>query len=91
MFRSPLRAEFCCYVNSCSSNRVRYDAYLSLEDVTLLEDKLDDFLLLVGAKLAVELTVRGAIKDTGGSLPIGVLVSVGHGGVSRVMFVRTCG
>lgn len=74
----------------CLWNHVWHGTYLGLKNVTLLKDLLDNFLLLVGAELAVELAVRSAIEDTGGSLPVDVLVSAGYGGVIR-MFVRTCG
>jgi hypothetical protein len=51
-------------------------AYLSLEDVTLLEDLLDDVLLLVSSKLVLELAVGCSVEDTSGALP-DVIVSLG--------------
>ena len=57
-------------------------SYLSLKDVTLLKDLLDNILLLVSTKLVVELAVGSSVENTGGALPDDMLALAGYGGVA---------
>lgn len=60
-------------------------SYLGLEDVTLLEDLLNNVLLLVSSELVVELAVGCSVEDAGGTLPSDI---VSFGGVWRGSWLR---
>jgi hypothetical protein len=84
----------CCFCHRCGQSSVVLSgnahhnllcagsSYLGLEDVTLLEDLLDNVFLLVSSELIVELAVGGSVEDTGGALSSGLLALVGYGGVA---------
>lgn len=69
-FLTPSRAALCRYMSApvatCTSSR---DTHSSLDDVALLQDLLDHFVLIAGAKFILERALRGCIKDTGVALP----------------------
>jgi hypothetical protein len=79
----------CCFCHRCGQSSVVLSgnahhnllcagsSYLGLEDVTLLEDLLDNVFLLVSSELIVELAVGGSVEDTGGALSSGLLALVG--------------
>jgi hypothetical protein len=79
----------CCFCHRCGQSSVVVSGnahhnllcggspYLGLEDVTLLEDLLDNVFFLVSSELVVELAVGCGVENTGGTLSSGLLALVG--------------
>jgi hypothetical protein len=66
-----LLCQYTLSVSECSRS-----SYLSLEDVTLLEDLLNNIFFLVASELVVKLAVGCSVEDTGGALS-GDMISLG--------------
>jgi hypothetical protein len=66
-----LLCQYMLSVSECSRS-----SYLSLEDVTLLEDLLNNIFFLVASELVVKLAVGCSVEDTSGALS-GDMISLG--------------